>query len=233
VHLSVGERKQIIAMHRSGDYGSGPTAATAIWQAFNGVDITARPVCRQTVCNVIAQWTAKGGTSCLSVRQVHDKACAQPLTKQQRRNRVPEPIRAIVDGLVQRKCTYTAAAIRDQVFLHTGADFSTRTCSRLRLDLGYSRKRTQTEKSEACPIMQARKMPSWPRSWANFSLLQLCSHRNALVNFHQILLGQPNSFLAAAPVQDGHARQGVPCGALYFHRRGARPSTCIARPSPG
>ena len=42
---------------------------------------------------------------------------------------------------------------------------------------------------------QVRKTPSWPRSWANFSLLPLCSHRNAWANLR--LLGQPNSFLAA------------------------------------
>ena len=41
---------------------------------------------------------------------------------------------------------------------------------------------------------EVRKMPSWPRSWANFSLLQLYSHRNAWANLH--LLGQPNTFLA-------------------------------------
>ena len=37
-------------------------------------------------------------------------------------------------------------------------------------------------------------MPSWPRSWANFSPLSLYSHRNAWANLH--LLGQPNTFLA-------------------------------------
>ena len=41
--------------------------------------------------------------------------------------------------------------------------------------------------------IQVRKTPSWPRSWANFSLLSLYSHRNALANLH--LLGQPNTFL--------------------------------------
>ena len=46
---------------------------------------------------------------------------------------------------------------------------------------------------------QVRKTPSWPRSWANFSLANfslsyLCSHRNAWANLH--LLGQPNIFLA-------------------------------------
>jgi hypothetical protein len=40
----------------------------------------------------------------------------------------------------------------------------------------------------------ARKMQRWPRSWANFSLLQLYSHRNVWANLH--LLGQPNTFLA-------------------------------------
>jgi hypothetical protein len=33
--------------------------------------------------------------------------------------------------------------------------------------------------SNFIPIAKVRKMPSWPRSWANFSLLQLYSHRNA------------------------------------------------------
>jgi hypothetical protein len=41
---------------------------------------------------------------------------------------------------------------------------------------------------------KVRKAPSWPRSWANFNLLQLYYHRNAWANFH--LLGQPNTFLA-------------------------------------
>jgi hypothetical protein len=40
---------------------------------------------------------------------------------------------------------------------------------------------------------QVRKTPSWPRSWANFSLLWLYSYRNAWTNLH--FLGQPNTFL--------------------------------------
>ena len=44
---------------------------------------------------------------------------------------------------------------------------------------------------------QVRKTPSWPRSWANYSLLQLYSHRNAWANLH--LMGQPNTFLATGP----------------------------------
>ena len=47
---------------------------------------------------------------------------------------------------------------------------------------------------------QVRKTPSWPKTWANFSLLQLCSHWNVWANLH--LLGQPNTFLAAG----GHYR---------------------------
>jgi hypothetical protein len=43
---------------------------------------------------------------------------------------------------------------------------------------------------------QVRKTPGWPKSWANFSLLQLCSHRSAWANLH--LLGQPDKFLACA-----------------------------------
>ena len=45
-------------------------------------------------------------------------------------------------------------------------------------------------------LRQVRKTRSWPRSWANFSLLLLSAHRNARANLH--LLGQPNIFLAPA-----------------------------------
>ena len=41
---------------------------------------------------------------------------------------------------------------------------------------------------------EVRKTPSWPRSWANFSLSQLSSHRYAWANLH--LLGQPDISLA-------------------------------------
>ena len=41
---------------------------------------------------------------------------------------------------------------------------------------------------------QVRKTPSWPRSWANFSLLPLYFHRNAWANLHP--LGRPNTFIA-------------------------------------
>jgi hypothetical protein len=44
------------------------------------------------------------------------------------------------------------------------------------------------------PPAQVRKTLSWPRSWANFSLLLLFSHRNAWASLH--LLGQPNTSLA-------------------------------------
>ena len=44
--------------------------------------------------------------------------------------------------------------------------------------------------------LQVRKTPSRPRSWANFSLLYLYSHRNAWANLRR--LGQPNTSLAAA-----------------------------------
>jgi hypothetical protein len=39
----------------------------------------------------------------------------------------------------------------------------------------------------AASTKQVRKMPSWPRSWANFSLLQLFPHRHARASPH--LLG--------------------------------------------
>jgi hypothetical protein len=43
-------------------------------------------------------------------------------------------------------------------------------------------------------LLQVRKTPSWPRSWANFSPLSLYPRRNARANLH--ILGQPNSLLA-------------------------------------
>ena len=46
---------------------------------------------------------------------------------------------------------------------------------------------------------EVRKTPCRPRSWANFSLLQLYSHRNVWANLR--LLGQPNTFLAAGERQ--------------------------------
>jgi hypothetical protein len=49
---------------------------------------------------------------------------------------------------------------------------------------------------------KVRKTPSRPRSWANTSLLQLCSHlgvRGPASSVH--LLGQPDTFLAAIECQ--------------------------------
>jgi hypothetical protein len=46
---------------------------------------------------------------------------------------------------------------------------------------------------------QVRKTPCRPRSWANSSILWLCSHRNAWTSLH--LLGQPNTFLASGERQ--------------------------------
>ena len=43
-------------------------------------------------------------------------------------------------------------------------------------------------------LLKVRKTPRWPRSWANYSLLQLYSNCNAWANLH--ILGQPNTFLA-------------------------------------
>jgi hypothetical protein len=59
-------------------------------------------------------------------------------------------------------------------------------------------------------VVKVRKTPSWPRSWANFSLLELYSHWNAPNNMH--LLGQPNTFLAQGLVQ-GPACTAWPQGA--------------------
>ena len=55
---------------------------------------------------------------------------------------------------------------------------------------------------------QVRTMHSWPRSRANFSLLQLYSHRNAWANLH--ILGQPNNFLARSPGWSTTSRPNAP-----------------------
>jgi hypothetical protein len=60
-----------------------------------------------------------------------------------------------------------------------------------------------TEEWTAPTHPQVRKTPSWPRSWANFSLFCLYSHRNVWANSH--LLGQPNTFLATG----GHRLRGL------------------------
>jgi hypothetical protein len=51
-----------------------------------------------------------------------------------------------------------------------------------------------------------RKTPSWPRSWANLSLLQLYSHRNAWANPHR--LGQLYTFVASDLAQALAGRAG-------------------------
>jgi hypothetical protein len=57
--------------------------------------------------------------------------------------------------------------------------------SALRSELSAMRLRESRSRAKV------RKLTSWPRSWANFSLLQLYSHRNAWANLH--LLGQPDT----------------------------------------
>jgi hypothetical protein len=49
--------------------------------------------------------------------------------------------------------------------------------------------------------IKVRKTPSWPRSWANFSLSQLCSHSNAWANLH--LLGHPDTFSRSSATSRG------------------------------
>jgi hypothetical protein len=63
-----------------------------------------------------------------------------------------------------------------------------------------ARGRQLSAEAAARANIQARQTPSWPRSWANFSLFWLYSHRNTWANLH--LLGQPDTFLAfiATPV---------------------------------
>jgi len=67
---------------------------------------------------------------------------------------------------------------------------------------------------------QVRETPSWPRRWANFSLFQLYSNRNAWADRH--LLGQPDTAHAAAAggaAEPGELRPEGPAR----RRRGADP----------
>jgi hypothetical protein len=73
-------------------------------------------------------------------------------------------------------------------------------------------------------MCKVRKAPSWPRSWANFSLLQLYSHRGAWANLH--LLGQPDTFLAADPGPSPARRAGE------VLRRAPRAQRCSACRGP-
>jgi hypothetical protein len=65
---------------------------------------------------------------------------------------------------------------------------------------------------------KVRKTPSWPRSWANFSLLSLYSHRNAWANLH--LLGQRDTLLAEGADEDRAALDGGPGYLLSAPARG-------------
>ena len=42
-------------------------------------------------------------------------------------------------------------------------------------------------------VQRVRETPSWPRSWATFGLLWLCSHRNARASLR--LSGRPETLL--------------------------------------
>ena len=60
--------------------------------------------------------------------------------------------------------------------------------------IAFASNTKQSQTAAATDATKVRKTPIWPRSWANFSLLYLCSHRNAWANLR--LLGQLNTFLA-------------------------------------
>ena len=77
---------------------------------------------------------------------------------------------------------------------------------------------------------QVRKTPSWPRSLANFSLLQLYSHGNAWAGLH--LLGQPNTFLASAVPLDGEGAGRGREGGGAAAAAGRRPAALRALSAP-
>jgi hypothetical protein len=86
---------------------------------------------------------------------------------------------------------------------------------------------------------EVRKIPSWPRSWANFSLLWLYFYRNAWANLH--ILGQPNTFLAGGlgcgrpAARGGRRAAGRRAGAAPVHGlfQAARRPRPVLPPGPG
>jgi hypothetical protein len=69
-----------------------------------------------------------------------------------------------------------------------------------------------------------RKTPSWPRSWANFSLLWLNAHRNARAKFR--LLGQPDTLLAEVDERAEQMRQfALPESTIFIFLLSTRAGT--------
>jgi hypothetical protein len=84
----------------------------------------------------------------------------------------------------------------------------------------------QKKEAQASIAAQVRKMPSRPRSWANLSLLQLYTHRNAWADSQR--LGHPNTLLAPGEGGPRHAGGAGAGGRLHIlEGRGVPP--CVSR----
>ena len=64
---------------------------------------------------------------------------------------------------------------------------------------------------------QVRKPPSWPRSWADLSLLSLHTRRNVWANLH--LLGRPDALARSEALVPGVLTQVQPRAVESFRRR--------------
>jgi hypothetical protein len=104
-------------------------------------------------------------------------------------------------------------------------------------DLMYTHSRWESAvhaDGAAQALAQVSKTPRRPRSWANASLLQMCSHRNAWAIL--IPLGQPNT-LSRAQVLGGALKEfiaGKPepsAGGLVCHRRHRPSQTSLLTPN--
>jgi hypothetical protein len=91
------------------------------------------------------------------------------------------------------------------------------------LQQAYAFKAEELYGATMAHIEQVRKTSSWPRNWANFSLLQLYSYRNAWAKSR--LVGHPNASLAAAHREGagGHVLRGAR-GRGAVCRAGERPA---------
>jgi hypothetical protein len=66
-------------------------------------------------------------------------------------------------------------------------------------------------------IEEVRKTPSWPRSWADLSLLSLHTRRNVWANLH--LLGRPDALARSEALVPGVLTQVQPRAVESFRRR--------------
>ena len=109
-----------------------------------------------------------------------------------------------------------------------GAHKFVRTCYQWLLKKAWYRQILRSVDEHVVYPDQVRNKPSWSRSWANSSLLELFSHRNAAASLG--LLGQPNTFRSSTSTsRRAPARR---CGRMTFGASLAAGRVCHQVPIP-